>query len=451
MGNVQIQPEDRKQKSLSQIIDYIATTYILTQNFNDMKNLSDTQYCNNLVVLTSKVIAENLNNMEVKFLAQRIKDGVEINEMTKDRIIYFDKNKLDNLDISNKTQKRRLCIGIAKFYVKIAHLFAAVVTTINPSFTYKDNYGGQKEVGLLEKHKLPAGADTTIKRINICSKRLNALVNNQDFDVSKDENVTIKPNFCYMNYDTKRGKEKTFYDEPGIPELEKLYYDKYDYDVGKFTGMTDKTRKELYEKDVETFYKIYTGNKDIPKDTLGNPKVRRFKDIPLRDFHKSKGCTSNGIYNRSYTGKLKNKLFAKYAEHIKAMMKSTEELQNKLIGVLDNLFVIALNPNTKKKQTIINPKLNEKKLQELVDITRGVIVEMYVKCEDDFIKGLQIFEAIVEKQIMDTSQRQIQNLESTIQETLLDSPSKTHSVDDVVIDSAEKKRTKTRNRGGISI
>lgn len=441
MGNVPTVQQDRKKKSLAHIVDYIATNYILTQNFTDMKNLSDSKYCNNLVILTSNIIAENLNNMEVKFLAQRIKEGVEINEMTKQRIIYFDKNKLDKLDVANKTQKRRVCIGIAKFYVKIAHLFAAVVTTINPSFTYKDSYGGQKEVGLLEKEQLPSDAQTAIKRINICSKRLNALVNNQDFDVSREENVTIKPNFCYLNYDTKTGKEKTFYDEPGIPELEKLYYDKYDYDVGGFTGMTEKTRKEVYEKDVEAFYKIYTGNKEVPKDALGNSKVRRFKDIPLRDFHKSKGCMKDGIYNRSYTGKLKNKLFTQYAEHIKTMMKTTEDLQNKLISVLDKLFVIVMNPNTKKKETIINPTLNEKQLQELVDITRSVIVEMYVKCEDDFIKGLQIFEAIVEKQIMDTSQIQIRNLEQTIQETISESPSKTSSVDDVVNDSSttEKK------------
>lgn len=430
MGNV---PSTEKKKSLSQIVDYIASNYILTQNFQDMKNLSDANYCNNLVILTSKIIADNLNNMDVKFLAQRIKQGVETNEMTRERIIYFNKNKLDNLDVPNKTQKRRLCIGIAKFYVKIAHLFAAIVTTINPTFTYKDTYGGQKEVSLLDKQNLPSDAQTTIKKINLCSRRLNALVNNQDYNVSRDENVSVKPNFCYLNYDNKTGQEKTFYNEPGIPELEKLYYDKYDFDVGGFTGMTDKMRKEVYEKDVETFYKIFTGNKEIPKDGLGNPKIRSFKDIPLRDFHKSKGCTKDGVYNRSYTGKLKNKLFSQYAEHIKAMMQTTEINQNKLISVLDKLFVIVLNPNTKKKETVINPSLNEKVLQELIDIARNVIVEMYVKCEDDFIKGLQIFEAIVEKQIMDTSQIQIKNMEQTIQETISDSPSKTTS------DVAEKK------------
>lgn len=447
MGNVQTQ--EKKTKSLSQIIDYIATNYILTQNFQDMKNLSDPKYCNNLVILTSKIIAENLNNMDVKFLAQRIKQGVETNEMTKEKIIYLNKNKLDNLDVPNKTQKRRLCIGIAKFYVKIAHLFASIVTTINPSFTYKDSYGGQKEVSLLEKHNLPSGAQTTIKRINLCSRRLNALINNQDFNVSKDETVNIKPNFCYLNYDTNSGKEKTFYDEPGIPELEKLYYDKYDYDVGGFTGMTDKMRKEVYEKDVETFYKIFTGNNTIPTDALGNPKIRSFKDIPLRDFHKSKGCTRDGIYNRSYSGKLKNKLFSQYAEHIKMMMQTTEVQQNKLINVLDKLFIIVLNPNTKKKETIINPKLNDTLLQELVDVARNVIVEMYVKCEDDFIKGLQIFEAIVEKQIMDTSQIQIKNLEQTIQETISDSPSKTSSSTEIP-ERTEKKALSHNPRVSIN-
>ena len=33
---------------------------------------------------------------------------------------------------------------------------------------------------------------------------------------------------------------KLLVEEPGIPELEKLYYDKYDDDNGGFKGMTQK-------------------------------------------------------------------------------------------------------------------------------------------------------------------------------------------------------------------
>ena len=112
MGNTQSSPE---RKTLSHIIDYIATNYILTQNFQDMTKLSDMKYCNDLVILTSKIIANNLSDLEVKYLSQRIKEGVEVNEMAKDNVIYLDKENLKKLDVHSKTQKRRLCIAIAKY------------------------------------------------------------------------------------------------------------------------------------------------------------------------------------------------------------------------------------------------------------------------------------------------------------------------------------------------
>ena len=47
-----------------------------------------------------------------------------------------------------------------------------------------------------------------------------------------------------------------------------------------------------------------------------------------------------------------------------------------------------------------------------------MIVDLYLTCENDFLDGLEIFEAIVEKQILDTSKEQIKELEMTIENTL---------------------------------
>ena len=41
------------------------------------------------------------------------------------------------------------------------------------------------------------------------------------------------PNFCDLNIG-KSGSSKTLGNEPGIPELEALYFDVYDYNTGKF-------------------------------------------------------------------------------------------------------------------------------------------------------------------------------------------------------------------------
>ena len=422
MGAAQSQTQPKRSKSLSQMIDYIATNYILTQNFQDMRKLADLKYCNNLVVLTSKIIANNLNDLEVEYLAQRLKNGIEINEMTKDNVLYFDKENMAKLDVKNSTQKRRLCIGIAKFYVKIAHIFAAVVTTINPVYVYKDSKGLTQQTTLLNKQDIPEDAKTQIERINVCSSRLNALINNRDFNVPAGQPMTVKPKFCGMNFDKKTGRRRKLGTEPGIPELQKLYYNKYDYDAGGFTGMTNKMRKEIYEKDVEAFYKAFTGNDSIPVDEDGNKLINTFSEIPLRDFHRSSGCQDKGAFTRAYTGTLKEKLFAQYAQHVRQMLQTTMTNQDKLLGVIDKLFVFSVNPQTNEKEVVINPKLKEKSLQAIVEETRSLIVGLYLKCEEDFMKGLEIFESIVEKQIIDTSQEQIKELEASIDLTRVAEP-----------------------------
>jgi hypothetical protein len=416
-----------KSGKLAQEIDYIAANYITTQNFRDMERLADIEHCNNLVIMTADIIANNLNDLDVNYLAQRLKDGVEINEMTDSSVIYFKKESVQKMDVSNSTTKRRLCIGIAKFYVKVAHLFAAIVTTVNPIYVYKSADGSTVKIPLLQKSNIPKEAQAKIQKYNICSQRLNALINNQDFDAPADSNVTVSPKFCDMNYDKTRGKDRNLFEEPGIPELEKLYYDDYDYDQGGFKGMSEKMRKDVYEKDVLTFYRAFTGNKNIPLTDQGKPIVKKFSDILLRDFHKSKGCKKDGVYTKQYTASLKNKLFGDYASHIKNMMNNTTVNQDKLVSILEIMFARAINPETQRKEIIINPKMTEDLLQGLVEKARGSIVELYATCEDDFVKGLELFEAIVEKQIMDTSQAQIKTLEATLQDSLAESPTKSDS------------------------
>ena len=72
--------------------------------------------------------------------------------------------------------------------------------------------------------------------------------------------MTIAPRFCEMNYDKTRRRDRNLSEEPGVPELEKLYYDEYNYDEGGFTGMSDKMRTEVYNKDLLNFYRAFTGN-----------------------------------------------------------------------------------------------------------------------------------------------------------------------------------------------
>ena len=409
---------DKELKNFYDVVDYIATYYILTMDFKSLSKLSEKAYCDKLVVLTSDIIERYFNNMEITYLAQRIKDGVEVNNLNKEKIIFINKDNLESLDVSNDSQKsikkKRVCIGIAKFYVKIAHIFAAIVMTINPVYTYKDATGQTVKTGLLEKDKIPKNVNRKLYKLNICDNRIRALKKGEQVDDTTG-NVTIQPKMCDMNLN-KTGIEKTLSDEPGITELIKLYLDdKYDFSNGSFTGMSDLTKTQ-FNKDLNLFYIAFTGNETMP------PEITKFSDIKLRDYNKKTGCQgTNPIFKRKYTLNKKDKLFIDYAENTKKMIQNAADNQSKLLSVINDLFTYVIDPYSGKKVIRVNPKLNDESLQKSVEKSRRLIVDLYVKCETDYVNGIKLYEAIVESKIIETTQKQIDNLKSEaskiIQET----------------------------------
>lgn len=405
MGNQPSTFNTLKSKPVNQIIDYIATHYILTMDFVSLRKLHEKEYCDKLIVLTSDIIERYFTDMQITYLAQRIKDGVEVNQTQKDNMIFFEKENLNKLDVQNKTKKKRICSGIAKFYIKIAHIFAAIVTTINPVYVYKDFEGNTTRATLFEKGKIPINTPRSIYKLNICENRINALKPRPVENPEDPESMVINPKICSMNINDK-GETKNLEDEPGIPELKELYYDdNYDYETGKFKGMSKETN-EMFLNDLSLFYKIFTGNNDVP------PNIRSFSDIKLKDYHKSEKCQGESpIYAKSVKGSpSKDKLFAEYAENLKSMMNEANKNQESLLDILNELFVYTIDPQTNKKQIRVNPKLNEDSLQKVVVKTRQMIMELYLKCETDFAKGIKIYEAIVEKKILETAQKQIDTL-----------------------------------------
>lgn len=420
MGNIisnQKQNQDNSQlkpKSLSQILDYVATYYILTSDFESLKRLHQKDYCDNLVILTSDIIERYFTDMDITYLAQRIKEGVEINEYEKDKILFFTKDSLNKLNVQSGIKKKRMCSAIAKFYIKIAHIFAAIVTTINPIYVYKDVEGNIQKASLQEKQNIPVNAPRQIFKMNICSERIDALKGNQDIRNMSNDDITIKPNICLFNLDNQ-GNTKSLSQEPGIPELEILYYDdQYDFETGTFKGMTPETRN-MYNEDLKIFYSIFTGNIDKPVPE----NIKKFSDIRLQDYSKHPECQKdNTFYRKAIKGKLSDKLFADYANNLKAMINDANKNQEALLNVLNELFVYTVDPQSNKKQIRVNPKLTEDKLQEIVLETRALIIKLYLKCEIDFSNGVKLYEAIVEQKILETSQKQIENL-NKLSDTLI--------------------------------
>jgi hypothetical protein len=394
-----------KPKSISQVLDYISTYYIVTMDFKSLKKLYEKEYCDKLVILTADIVQRYFTDMEITYLAQRIKNGVEVNETEKDKIIFFDKDQLTKLDVQNSIKKKRICLEIAKFYIKIAHVFAAIVTTINPVYVYKDQEGNTVRANLSEKGQIPVNAPRQIYKLNICDNRINALTNKQTLEPDENGDIFVGPKVCNMNI-RDDGETKKLSDEPGIPELMELYYDdKYDLKSGTFTGMTDKTQK-TFQDDLKIFYNVFTGNSDLP------PEITKFSDIKLRDFHKLPKCQGdNPVFERKYKGKLSDKLFSKYADNLKKMVQTTNRNQEALLTIINQIFVYTVDPQTGKKQIRVSPTLTVERLQEIVVETRALIIKLYLTCEVDYVNGLKLYEAIVEQKILDTAQNQINSLE----------------------------------------
>jgi len=405
-----------KSKSVSQILDYIATNYIITMDFKSLKRLFEKEYCDKLVVLTSDIIERYFTDLEITYLAQRVKNGKEVNEIDHDKIIFFDKDNLGKLDIQNSIKKKRICISIAKFYIKIAHVFAAIVTTINPIYVYKDQEGNTVRADLYEKSKIPANTPRAIYKMNICQNRIDALKNNNSTEPDASGNIAVAPKVCSVNVGDN-GKTKVFTDEPGIPELEELYYDdNFDENTGKFTGMTKETR-EVYLQDLQIFYNVFSGNNGPLK-----AGISKFSDIELRDFHKHPNCQgTDPLFEKPVYGPLSNNLFAKYAENLKNMISKANQNQSALIEFINKLFSYSTDPQTNKRFIRINPKLTEEMLQEIVVEVRALTIKMYLTCEIDYVNGLKLYEAIVDKKIFETTKNQLKNLEKRKDELILDS------------------------------
>ena len=413
MGNA-FSASPSSNNTFDNTIDFIATNYILTMDFQNLTKLSEKDYCEKLIVLTSSILDRYLTKTEVIYLEQRTKNGAEFNEMATDNIVFLEKDQLDRLDVKNDVnkniKKKRMCIGIAKFYIKIAHIFSAIVMTINPIYSYSDEYGNKREANLYNKNKIPQGVVKKVSKINICNNRINALKQGSSTtDNSENNEIIVSPKVCNMNLNKDKSL-KTLNNEPGIPQLRELYNDIYDYSSGKFIGMSKGTQKD-FNKDLHLFYEVFTGNKNMPDD------IKDFSDIKLKDYSKTPGCQNDSL-NNSYTGTASDNLFKKYADNIKTMVRNANLKQGKLLNIINILFRYVVDPHTKQKRVRINPELNEKLLSETVDQTRHLITDLYLTCERDYIKGIQLYEAIINKIGFKTIHKQKEVLENNINQLI---------------------------------
>ena len=139
--------------------------------------------------------------------------------------------------------------------------------------------------------------------------------------------------------------------------------------------------------------------------------ISKFSDIKLRQYNNLKGCQdATPTLKNKYTVSKNDKLFKDYAENTQDMIQTAAKNQSKLLDVVNELFTYVIDPYTGKQKIRVNPKLTEESLQKSVEKTRKLIIQLYVDCELSYVKGIKLYEAIVESKILETTQNQIKIL-----------------------------------------
>jgi len=208
--------------------------------------------------------------------------------------------------------------------------------------------------------------------------------------------------------------------EPGIPELQQLYWNKYDYIKGKFLDglvIANSQAQKDYNKDLKEFYTTFTGKNDY--ESWNNDGSKRFTDIPLIAFHTSEFCDDDGSWKKDYVGN--GGLFTDYANQIKKMLNTTKKSEKELMNILRNVFKIYPGTRESGEFISINPELNEETLSKIIDNARNKIVKLYLTCEKEFKDTLDIFEGIRSERIIKNAIEK-KNLANELQDTLISQP-----------------------------
>jgi hypothetical protein len=444
-------------------INIIATKYILGRKFNELTKLVSEKYCNDLMILTRDVLATNFTTEEIKYLASDASTSV-----TSESVMYISKQDFANIERATSNKKLLMCKGIAKFYIRIAHLFAAIATTVSPNWSSSSSSLGQvpgmgpvqglaapppdaaqqmpKRGGQINNANASANANN---ETDFCSMRIRALLGATNSQ-SINNVVLVQPTVCSVY----ASKENPLARQPGMPDLEHLYNDIYDGATGRFSGKSI-AMQNLYDSDLKKLYIAFTGESDMPSniktfDDIIIPSLSRYKECgpviqtakpaPVKDdttayrdqyrynydvdrddsarreklhrdkirelqneantkeYYKTEQSNYSGIFTTQFKVAKNSGAYIAYGVHIKQMISNADRARAKLMQIIDKLFLVVESDAGRKNPIItIHPNLTYTGLDALINQTREMIINLYVGCERDFYKGLELLHVIIEE------------------------------------------------------
>ena len=101
-------------------------------------------------------------------------NGEPIENFKTQPLVHLEKQNVNKLDIKGDEKKQHMCTGIARYYIKVAHLFAAINKTVNPMISWK-NAQGKQLTPVMNKSDVPKGVRTTLSKLNFCTQRIAAI------------------------------------------------------------------------------------------------------------------------------------------------------------------------------------------------------------------------------------------------------------------------------------
>ena len=420
----------------TKLIDRIATDYILSMNFQDMMDMTTESGCGKMVLVVEDILKKNTTEVDLASLQNTPRGLFDLAAPPSGTSSIFvfpegDEEAKKSMDLSDPKKKLSMCRNIAKFYVQVAHLFAAIIMTVNPKYQFTKD-GETKKVGIMDRKDIPEEALKTANIIlerNFCSERENILTQKSSLDDNNDLKIAIP--YCSLDE-----KINTIGESRGIKELEDLFKDDYDTNTGIFSMSSNSNKK--YKEVVKEFY-------DAMYNTGTAPDL--FSDIKIPKYHEERGCSETALqkaiglnideefkenddsnanntdpveqekdayeppFKDTYRG-TNSGLYKDFKNNIVSMKEETVKNTNEIFSILGQLFNLNVEPIT------INEKINTTTILPLIVDTREKITKLYLDCEKNFQKGLELFRNIVYQNLTQQTKEDIMSLGDLQEKTL---------------------------------
>ena len=368
MGNIEsaLKELNTSNKNIISILNNVFMTLFHNLDEQELEQSSDEQYCESM----QKHFSSFLNDVS----DENIKNAYTL--------LY------PNGEHQKKEQK---CRQIAIFYMTLYKLFTTVVASVHPHSFKNDKlvYLLQRNVKSNDKNN-----DLEYRNLGMCMKNIQQFIFNKQDSGSYD-----------IGYRCSENPPDILSNETGLPELEKLYYDKYDMDTNTFNGMSE-TMSTRYMNDVKQFYKAFTGN-DATSD------ISSFSNISLQS-----ACSVLQDTGKNYTI---NNPTSETNTNIEMYGKALENMIQQYQSKLDELYrsiieIFILNPED--NSVSINNSMNMDKLNKKVDDVVAILSSMYSQCGENTNTVINNLKNVIDEITPDRTNNQMKSIQSKIDDSM---------------------------------